>query len=65
MTFLFLTLIQPVSAKSVNVPAETEIWARLNHEYTSEMLRSGVSISATLDHDIVINNVVVFKKGSE
>lgn len=56
---------QAVSAKSVNVPADTEIWARLNHEYTSEMLKSGVSISATLDHDIVINNVVVFKKGSD
>lgn len=62
--FTLTTVGQAVYAKSVNVPADTEIWARLNHEYTSEMLRSGVSISATLDYDVVINNVVVFKKGS-
>ena len=55
---------QAVSAKSVSVPADTEIWARLNHEYTSENVRSGNPISATLDHDIIIDNVVVFKKGS-
>lgn len=65
MIFTFTTVRQVVYAKSVSVPADTEIWATLNHEYTSEMLKSGVTISAELDHDIVIDNVVVFKKGSD
>lgn len=56
---------QAVYAKSVNVPADTEIWAKLNHEYTSENVRSGNPISATLEYDIIFDNVVVFKKGSD
>lgn len=64
MIFTLTTVRQAVYAKCVNVPADTEIWAKLNHEYTSENVRSGNPISATLDHDIVIDNVVVFKKGS-
>lgn len=56
---------QAVYAKDVNVPADTEIWAKLNHEYTSENVRSGNPISATLEYDIIFDNVLVFKKGSD
>ena len=62
--FTLTTVRQAVYAKSVNVPADTEIWAKLNHEYTSENVRSGNPISATLNNDVIVDNIIVFKKGS-
>ena len=62
--FTLTTVRQAVYAKSVNVPADTEIWAKLNHEYTSENVRSGNPISATLNNDVIVDNIIVVKKGS-
>ena len=58
------TFSQVSFAKNVNIPADTEIWATLKQDYTSEKLKSGINISAPIDNDIIIDGTVIFKKGT-
>lgn len=63
--FALSQIPQAVCAQCVNVPAGTALWAALDDKYTSENIKAGQPISATIKNNITINNVVVFKKGAK
>lgn len=64
--FLILccTLIYGGASYAVTVPANTSIFIRPNETISSKNIDVG-EIAATVTNDVVVNNIVVFKAGSE
>jgi TolB-like protein len=55
----------PPSAQMVAIPSGMEIDVKLNEKVDAAESRNGKTVSATLENDIVVRNVLLAKKGTE
>jgi TolB-like protein len=55
----------PASAAVVAIPSGMEIDVKLNEKVDAAESRNGKTVSATLENDIVVRNVLLAKKGTE
>lgn len=63
IVFIFQFTLLPGCAKSVKIKSGTTIPIAFNVEHNSKNVAVGAKIEGTIDKDIIINDVLVFKKG--
>ena len=58
-------VVEVVEAKNIrNLPANTEVFLKLNHEITTKKNKQGDPIYFTVTHNVLLDNYVVIPKGS-
>ena len=64
LVLMLFNFYSPVIAATINVSAATRVPLVLTEQATSKTIEAGDKIEANVAEDVIINNVLVFRKGN-